>query len=93
MTAAGMGLVICAAAALEIEEEEKEKEERRRTEKTIASEKKNNVMDWLKIRVQLGHNRTLLHELEEEDIASFNYSTNCYALRRLMIRTQRAATH
>ena len=30
--------------------------------------------DWLKRRVQLGHNRTLLYDLEEEDIASFkNY--------------------
>ena len=28
--------------------------------------------DWLNRRVQLGHNRTLLHELEEEDITSFN---------------------
>ena len=31
-------------------------------------------MGWLKRRVQLGHNRTLPHELEKEDISSFkNY--------------------
>ena len=30
------------------------------------------MKDWLKRKVQLGHKRTLLYELEEEDIASFN---------------------
>ena len=50
------------------------KRERRRSEKTSASKKKKKVKDWLKKRVQLGHNRTLLYELEEKDIASFkNY--------------------
>ena len=67
-----MGLVLCAAAALEIKEEEKKKREgeaRRRVQVKRKKEK-----DWLKRRVQLGHNRTLLYELEEEDIASFkNY--------------------
>ena len=38
--------------------------EKRRSEKTIASKKRRKkVKDWLKRIVQLGHNRTLLHEL------------------------------
>ena len=48
--------------------------ERRRSEKTSASKNKKKVKDWLKKRVQLGQNRNLLYEMEEEDIASFkNY--------------------
>ena len=70
MTVACMGPVLCAAAALEIEEEE-EKKEGRKSEKTIAFKEKKKVKDWLKRIVLLGHNRTLPHELEEEDIASF----------------------
>ena len=76
MTVAAMGLVLCAAAAaLEIEEEgKKTKKREKRSEKTSVSKKKKKVQDWLKRRVQLGHNRTLIYELEEEDIASFkNY--------------------
>ena len=72
MTVAGMGLVLCAAAALEIEEEDKKREEEARRQVLVKRRKK--VKDWLKKRVQLGHNRTLLYELEEGDIASFkNY--------------------
>ena len=65
MTVAGMGLVLCAVAALEIEEKKREEEARRR----VRVKRRKKVKDWLK-RVQLGHNRTLLYELEEEDIAS-----------------------
>ena len=50
------------------------KKKGKKSEKTIASKKKTKVNDWLKRSVQLGHNRTLLHELKEEDIDSFkNY--------------------
>ena len=73
MTVAGIGIVLCVAAAFEIEEEEKEaRDEEARRQVQVKRRKK--VKDWLKRRVQLGHNRTLLYELEEEDIASFkNY--------------------
>ena len=74
MTVAGMGLVLCAAAVLEIEEEEEETKEKKRQEEArrrVQVKRRKKVKDWLKRRVQLGHNRTLLYKLEEEDIASF----------------------
>ena len=73
MTVAGMGLVLCVATALEIEEEEEKKREEE-ARRRVQVKKRKKVKYWLKKRVQLGHNRTLLYELQEEDIASFkNY--------------------
>ena len=72
MIVAGMGLDLCAAAALENNEKEKKREEEARRRVQVKRRKK--VKDWLKRRVQLGHNRTLLYELKEVDIANFkNY--------------------
>ena len=67
MTVADMGLVLCAAAALEIKKKKKKKiEEEARRRVQVKRRKK--LKDWLKRRVQLGHNMTLLYELEEEDL-------------------------
>ena len=59
---------VCAVAALEIEEEERKREES--SAKTITSKKEEKSERLVKRRVLLGHNKTLLHELEE-DITSF----------------------
>ena len=65
MTVASIGIVLCAEAAFEIEEEEKEaRDEEARRQVQVKRRKK--VKDWVKRRVQLGHNMTLLYELEEE---------------------------
>ena len=59
MTVAGMGLVLCAAAALEIEEDKKKDKKREEdARRRVQVKRRKKVKDWLKRRVQLGHNRT-----------------------------------
>ena len=62
----------------------REEEAKRR----LQVKRRQKVKDWLKRRVKLGHNRTLLHELEEEDFASFKN----YLWRKLTLN-QRPGVH
>ena len=77
MTVAGMRLFLCATAApLKLKKKKKERKKKREevARRRVQVKRRKKVKDWLKRRVQLGHNRTLLYELEEGDIASFkNY--------------------
>ena len=52
--------VLCAAAALGIE----------KAIRRLQVKRRKNEKDWLRRRMKLGHNRTKLHEGEEENFAS-----------------------
>ena len=86
LAVADIGLALCAATALIIEEEGEKK--KKRSQRTIASKQK--VNEWWKKREKLDYNITLLHELEEKDIASFKpYSPNTSRIGRIARRSIR----